>query len=82
MTRARLDADRRPFVAPVDVTADVRPGVVCLPHGWGHADPDAWGTTARERPGSNVNEITGSAAVDVLSGTSVLAGIPVDVTPA
>ena len=78
----RVSTPTGAVLVPAEVTADVRPGVVCLPHGWGHTDPDAWGTVARERPGSNVNEITGSAAIDVLSGTSVLAGIPVDVAPA
>ncbi len=34
-------------VAPVVVTDDVRPGVVCMPHGWGHTAADAWG---RDRP--------------------------------
>jgi len=53
-----------------------------MPHGWGHTADDAWGVTARERSGANVNTIVGSADIDLLSGTSVLAGIPVDVTPA
>jgi anaerobic selenocysteine-containing dehydrogenase len=79
---ARVSTATGSVVAPVVVTDDVRPGVVCLPHGWGHTAPDAWGPTARERPGVNVNTMVGSADIDLLSGTSVLAGIPVDVTPA
>ena len=69
-------------VAPVVVTDDVRPGVVCMPHGWGHTAADAWGSTAREQAGANVNTVVGSSDIDLLSGTSVLAGIPVDVTRA
>jgi anaerobic selenocysteine-containing dehydrogenase len=79
---ARISTATGSVVAPVVITDDVRPGVVCMPHGWGHADPEAWGETARERGGANVNELVGSADIDLLSGTSVLAGIPVDVVPA
>ena len=79
---ARITTATGSVVAPVVVTDDVRPGVVCMPHGWGHTADDAWGETARERSGANVNTIVGSADIDLLSGTSVLAGIPVDVTPA
>jgi anaerobic selenocysteine-containing dehydrogenase len=79
---ARVSTTTGSVVAPVVITDDVRPGVVCMPHGWGHARPDAWGATARERGGANVNELVGSADIDLLSGTSVLAGIPVDVAPA
>lgn len=81
-TDARLSTATGSVVAPVVVTDDVRPGVVCMPHGWGHTAPDAWGATARERGGANVNTVVGSCDIDLLSGTSVLAGIAVDVTPA
>ena len=79
---ARVATSTGSVVAPVVVTDDVRPGVVCMPHGWGHVAQEAWGETARERGGVNVNTVVGSADIDLLSGTSVLAGIPVDVSPA
>lgn len=79
---ARVSTATGSVVAPVVITDDVRPGVVCMPHGWGHTSPDAWGATARSRGGVNVNAVVGSADIDLLSGTSVLAGIPVDVAPA
>ena len=79
---ARVATSTGSVVAPVVVTDDVRPGVVCMPHGWGTLAPEAWGATARERGGVNVNTVVGSADIDLLSGTSVLAGIPVDVAPA
>jgi anaerobic selenocysteine-containing dehydrogenase len=79
---ARISTSTGSLIAPVAITDDVRVGVVCLPHGWGHVAAEAWGDTARERPGVNVNELVGSADVDELSGTSVLAGMPVEVAPA
>jgi anaerobic selenocysteine-containing dehydrogenase len=63
--------------APVSVTADVRPGVVSLPHGWGH---DGTGTrVASAHPGVDSNLLTDELALDPLSGTAVLNGIPVTV---
>ncbi|NQY55516.1 MAG: molybdopterin-dependent oxidoreductase [Ilumatobacteraceae bacterium] len=69
-------------VAPVEVTDAIRPGVVSLPHGWGHDDPAARMSVAAEHAGVNSNALTDHAAIDPLSGTSVLNGIPVTVAPA
>jgi anaerobic selenocysteine-containing dehydrogenase len=66
----------------VELTTDVRPGVVSLPHGWGH---DRAGTrlgVASTRPGVNSNLLADEARFDPLSGTAVLNGIPVEVSPA
>jgi hypothetical protein len=68
--------------APVEVTDTVMPGVVSLPHGWGH---DLSGTVlsiARERPGVNVNLLAGNDTVDPLSGNPHLNGVPVEITAA
>ncbi|MFE6609915.1 molybdopterin-dependent oxidoreductase [Amycolatopsis sp. NPDC057786] len=67
--------------APVEVTADVRPGVVSMPHGWGH---DLDGTRARvaaAHPGVNSNLVADETLLDVPSGNAVLNGIPVEVAP-
>jgi anaerobic selenocysteine-containing dehydrogenase len=67
--------------APVEVTADIRPGVVSLPHGWGHDREGADMAVARAHAGVNSNVLTDEAAVEPLTGTAVLNGIPVDVAP-
>ena len=64
---------------PVEVTADVMPGVVCLPHGWGHDRPGARMQVARAHAGVNSNRLTDELAIDALSGNAVLNGIPVTV---
>lgn len=69
-------------VAQVECTADVMVGVVSLPHGWGHDDPHTALGVAASRPGVNSNLLTDGEAIDPLSGTSVLNGIPVRVSPA
>lgn len=65
--------------ATVEITDDIMAGVVSLPHGWGHSAPGARMQVAAERPGVNSNVLTDDA-VDPLSGTSRLNGIPVTVT--
>ncbi len=70
------------LVAPVEVTDAIRPGVVSLPHGWGH---DASGTrmgVAATHAGVNSNILTDEDQIDPLSGNAVLNGIPVTVVPA
>ncbi len=68
--------------APVEVTDGIRPGVVSLPHGWGHDLPGVEMAVAGKRPGVNVNLLTDGAELDPLSGNAVLNGVPVEVTPA
>jgi anaerobic selenocysteine-containing dehydrogenase len=77
---ARVASRVGEIVAPVEVTDRVMPGVVSLPHGWGH---DVRGTSlgvAAGRPGVNSNRLTDPECLDPLSGNAVLNGIPVQVT--
>ena len=67
--------------ARVEVTDAVRPGVVSLPHGWGHDAEGARLGVAASRPGVNSNLLADDALVDALSGNAVLNGIPVAVAP-
>ncbi|BFU44786.1 molybdopterin oxidoreductase family protein [Krasilnikovia sp. MM14-A1004] len=68
--------------APVEVTDRVMPGVVSLPHGWGHDLPGTRMAVAAAHPGVNSNVLTDEFAIDPLSGNSVLNGIPVEVKAA
>jgi hypothetical protein len=64
------------------VTDAMRPGVVSLPHGWGHDRPGTRLSIAATVPGANSNALGDSNTVDALSGTAAANGIPVAVTPA
>jgi anaerobic selenocysteine-containing dehydrogenase len=66
----------------VEVTDDIAPGVVSMPHGWGHDLPGTRLTVAREHAGVNVNLLTDDLRIDPLSGTAVLNGTRVQVVPA
>jgi anaerobic selenocysteine-containing dehydrogenase len=67
--------------APVAVSDEIMPGVVSLPHGWGHALEGAKLRIAAEKPGVPSNFLADPTAIDALSGNAVLNGIPVTVTP-
>ena len=77
--RARVTAAVGSLSADVEVTDRVAPGVVSLPHGWGHDLAPEHLTVAARRPGVNVNLLTDPGISDEPSGTAVLNGIPVDV---
>lgn len=68
--------------APVEVTDAVRPGVVSLPHGWGHDLDGTDLSVAATRPGVNTNRLTDPSVIDPLSGNAALNAIPVEVAPA
>jgi anaerobic selenocysteine-containing dehydrogenase len=70
------------LVIPVEVTTDILPGVVSIPHGWGHSLPGVRAGIAVGRPGVNTNVLTDPEQLDPLSGNAVLNGIPVTVVPA
>jgi anaerobic selenocysteine-containing dehydrogenase len=61
--------------AQVHVSAEMMPGVVSLPHGWGHDLPGTRLTLAAQRPGVNLNALLDDQQRDPLSGTSVLGGV-------
>jgi len=71
-----------PIVAQVEVSDEMMPGVVSVPHGWGHDLPDAKLKVAGERPGANLNAVLDDTLIDPLSGNAVLGGVPVRVVPA
>ena len=68
--------------ATVAVTDEMMPGVVSLPHGWGHDDPFARLSVASREPGVNANALTGSDLIDPISGNAALNGVPVEVRKA
>jgi len=68
-------------IAPVEVTDAVMPGVVSLPHGWGHDVPRTAQRVAAEHPGTNSNVLADELLLDAVSGNAVLNGIPVELAP-
>ena len=65
---------------PVEVTDALMPGVVSLPHGWGHALPGVKLRIARAHAGVSANDLTDERHIDALSGNAALNGVDVWVT--
>ncbi len=66
---------------PVEVTDAVMPGVVSIPHGWGHDVDGVRMEVASAHAGSNSNVLADELLLDPLSGNAVLNGIPVELAP-
>jgi anaerobic selenocysteine-containing dehydrogenase len=77
--RARVASRVGSLEIGVEVTDAIMPGVVSIPHGWGHS-----GTAMRvaaAHPGVNANLLVDEQQVEPLSGNAVLNGVPVTVEP-
>ncbi len=78
---ARVSSPSGELVVPVEVTDEIMPGVISIPHGWGHDAPGVRLGVAAEHAGVNSN-LLAPVDVDVPSGNAVLNGIPVEVVAA
>jgi anaerobic selenocysteine-containing dehydrogenase len=79
--RATVSSERGSVEVPVEVTDSIMPGVVSIPHGWGHDDEVARLAVAADHAGANSNLLADELAIDPLSGNAVLNGIPVELAP-
>jgi len=79
---ARVESKAGSLVAPVEVSDEMMPGVVSLPHGWGHDKPGTALSVASRRAGVCNNVLAPGDLVDVPSGNQVVNGVPVEVRPA
>jgi anaerobic selenocysteine-containing dehydrogenase len=76
---ARVSSRAGSIDVPAEITGDMMPGVVSIPHGWGHDLPGTAVSIASAHPGVNSNILTDEEKMDPLSGNAVLNGIPVSV---
>ena len=79
--RARVRSRVGSIDVPVEVTDAIRPGVVSIPHGWGHDLPGIQLGVASAHPGVNCNRLVDELDLDPLSGNAVLNGVPVEIAP-
>ena len=64
---------------PVVLTDDMMPGVVCMPHLWGHNRKNTRQRVANANPGVSMNDITDVTVIDELTGNAIVNGVPVKV---
>jgi anaerobic selenocysteine-containing dehydrogenase len=62
---------------PAEITHKIMPGVISIPHGWGHNKKGMRWKTAEQHAGVSVNDLTDEMVIDELSGNAVLNGVPV-----
>ena len=79
---ARVTSEAGTIEVPAEVSDEMMPGVVSLPHGWGHDRPGTQLSVARDHPGVNNNLLAPLDFVDTISGNAAVNGIPVEVGPA
>jgi len=76
---ARVRSRVGTVVAPVEISDEVMPGVVSLPHGWGHDVEGVRLSVAKRHPGVNSNLLADDLLLDAPSGNTALNGIPVEI---
>ncbi len=64
---------------PAEITEDIMPSVVSIPHGYGHGRKGVKLSVAAEKPGVSMNDLTDPSIVDDLSGNAVLNAVPVQI---
>ncbi len=79
--RVRVRSAAGELEAPVEVSDEMMPGVVSVPHGWGHDADGVRLRVASEHAGVNSNLAADETQVDAPSGNAVLNGIPVELEP-
>jgi anaerobic selenocysteine-containing dehydrogenase len=68
------------ITADLELTSEMMPGVVSLPHGWGHHRAGMQLRVATECPGVSINDVTDERFVDKLTGTIAFNGLPVELS--
>ena len=68
-------------VVPVEISEEVMPGVVSIPHGWGHDRLGIQIEVAQQHAGGSINDLTDELVVDALCGTAAFNGTLVTVEP-
>jgi anaerobic selenocysteine-containing dehydrogenase len=80
--RATVTTSAGSVEATVEVSDEIRAGVVSLPHGWGHTVEGVRARVASSHDGPNTNVLIPGDAVDEPSGNAAVNGVPVEVVPA
>jgi anaerobic selenocysteine-containing dehydrogenase len=79
---ARVTSEAGMVEVAAEISDEMMPGVVSLPHGWGHDKDGTRLSVAREHAGVNNNLLAPGRLVDPLSNNAIVNGIPVEVVPA
>lgn len=73
---AEVSTEECSLTVPAEISDEMMPGVVSLPHGWGHGLDGTRLQVANDRPGVNSNLLNPAHLLDVPSNTQVVNGVP------
>ena len=77
--RVRIRSRVGEVVAPAELTEDIMPGVISLPHGYGHHRPGTRLRVAEAHPGVSINDLTDETVLDDLTGNAAFSGVSVEI---
>lgn len=77
--RVRIRSRVAEVLAPLELSEDLMPGVVSLPHGWGHRGPGLRMAVAEAHPGVSCNDLVDDRVLEGVVGNAVFNGVPVTV---
>lgn len=75
--QVRLSSRAGSVQLPAEVSTEIMPGTVSIPHGWGHARAGVQLEVARAHAGVSINDLMPVNAIDKLSGNLAFSGVPV-----
>ena len=64
---------------PLEISEDIMPGVISIPHGWGHDRAGVQMGVAEQHAGASINDLTDDQSMDALCGTAAFNGTWVSV---
>jgi anaerobic selenocysteine-containing dehydrogenase len=77
--KVKLSSSAGATTCELEVTDDLMPGVVSLPHGWGHHREGTQLGVAQAHAGASINDVTDPLHLDALSGNAGFSGVKVQV---
>ena len=78
-TLVRVTSRRSSIELPATLSDEIVPGVVCMPHLWGHGRSGTRQRVANSTPGVSMNDLTDISVIDELTGNAVVNGVPVKI---
>jgi anaerobic selenocysteine-containing dehydrogenase len=64
---------------PIEISDEIMPGVVSIPHGWGHDRLGIQLGVAQQHAGESINDVTDDLTIDAVCGTAAFNGTWVEV---
>ena len=80
--RVKVSSSKGEVALPAELSETMMPGVVSIPHGFGHHRKGTAWRTAEAYAGVSINDLTDERLLDTISGNTAFSGVPVAVTKA